>query len=260
MYVDEPEGDINTPEEDSTLEHPTEGTDTPKTSSEEDSDQTTEHPGTEEGDETSVDWQKRYRDLQAETVRVQQEVAEFKKGSQTQATQQDWKKYQEERQKRLDVGTYMEQFKENPSEGLNQWARAREGELTRSVQGMIGGIGNQTQLNTYRLMKILSEIAPEVVEKHLEKEKAMKKVLDEVPALYNFPNYLEQAEKMALAGMKGKDLKEMQKDMEKKIKKSMEQKSGVSIPTTKAPGKGTKTKEERYKDYVIGKGRRSTIL
>ena len=125
---------------------------------------------------------------------------------------------------------------------------------------MVAPIHTQTQFTVWRMMKMLKEVAPEVVEKHVQKEEKMKKVLKDVPALMNFPDYLDQAEKMVLAGMKGKDLKDIQKDMEKKIRKSMEQKTGVSIPTTKAPAKGTKTKEERYKDYVVGKGRRSTIL
>lgn len=214
----------------------------------------------EETEETSVNWQKRYQDLQAETTRLQQKVAEVDKTKQQQTTQQDWQKYQEERNKRLDVGSYMEKFKENPAQGLNEWAKAREAEMSRSLHGMVGPITSQTQLTGWRLMKILNEVAPEVVEKHLEKEKAIKKVLNEVPALYNYPDYLDQAEKMVLAGAKGKDLKKMQTDIEKKVKKSMEQRSGTSIPATKAPGGAAKTKEERYKDYIVGKGRRSTIL
>jgi len=252
---------LNTPTEDSTenVEHPEVGPQESEDATQTQDSEETEHPeGSEK--ETEVDWKKRHHDQQAELTRLQQRVAEFDRATQATQTQQDWQKHEQERQKRLDVGTYTEKYQDKPEQALNEWADVREQELVRGVQSMVAPVHQQTQFTVWRMMKILNEVAPEVVEKHLQKEEKIKQVLKDVPALMNFPDYLDQAEKMALAGMKGKDLKDMQKDIEKKVKKSMEQKSGVSIPTTKAPTKGTKTKEERYKDYIVGKGRRSTIL
>jgi len=250
---------LNTPTEDSgDTEHPGVGTQESEVS--EETTPTEEHGEAGEGEETSIDWEKRFKDAQSELTKVQQRVAEIEKTRTAGDQQKDWQKVEEERQKRLDVGAYMERYKENPAQGLNEWMNAQKQDFNQGVYNMVGPINSHVQLNAWRVMKMLKEIAPEVVEKHLQTEEAMKKVLNEVPALINFPDYLDQAEKMVRTKTGSKDLKKLEKELEQKIRKSIDQQSGKSIPATKAPSKQSRTKEERYKDYVIGKGRRSTIL
>jgi len=220
-----------------------------------------EHAEGEE-DETSKDesWKQRYTDLQGQMTKVSQELSEVKKGQEQKLQSEDRKKFEEESKKKLDVGTYMEQYKDNPTQGLNEWANAREQNTMRSVYSMIGPATSQSQLTLWRTMKILKEIAPELVEKHLEKEKAIKKVLNDVPALYNYPDYLDQAEKMVLSKVSGKDLKQLEQKLEKDIKKSIEQQTGKSIPASKAPLKDKSTKESRYKGYIMKHSKRRMVL
>jgi len=214
------------------------------------------------GDES---WKQRYFDLQGQMTKVSQELSEVKKGQEQRLQSEDRKKFEEESKKKLDAGTYIERYKDNPTQGLNEWANAREQSTMksvymRSVYSMIGPATSQSQLTLWRTMKILQELAPEIVEKHLEKEKAIKKVLNDVPALYNYPNYLDQAEKMVLSKVSGKDLKQLEQKLEKDIKKSIEQQTGKSIPATKAPLKDKSTKEGRYKDYIMKHSKRRTVL
>lgn len=261
--MEERTDELNTPasQDSGDTEYPGGGT--------EEAEDKTSTEGTPEGehaegreDETSVDWKKRYQDIQTELTKLQQWKVGMEKEKTGRMTQEEARKFEEESKKRLDVGTYLEQFKENPHQGLNEWASAREQSTMQSVYSTIGPIASQTQLTQWRLMKILQEIAPEVMEKHLEKEKAMKKVLGDVPALYNFPNYLDQAEKMALSNVSQKDLKQLEQKLEKDVRKSIEQQTGKSIPASKAPLKEKKelTKEEAWKERAIELGKRSTKL
>jgi len=211
-------------------------------------------------EEPSIDWEKRYKDLQSETTQLQQRVAEIDKSKTVAEKMQEMKRFEEESKKQLDVGSYIEKYKDKPSEGLNAWMDAREQYNMRNVYNMVRPLTVQTQLTQWRLAKILQEIAPEVVEKHLEKEKAIKKVLEEVPALYNYADYLDQAEKMALAKMSGKDLKQMEQKLEKDIRKSIDQQSGKSIPATKAPPKEKLSREEQYRRQIWEKGQLRTKL
>lgn len=225
------------------------------------------HPETE-SEEKEVNWEKRYRDLQADRDKLKERVSEFDKGETEKLKQQDYQKYQEEQQKRLDFGTYMEQFKDSEGkpqvrESLNAWMQAREDNITRNMYGMVKPATEQMQYLGWSLTKMLKKIAPEAVEEQMELEKKMKGVFEEMPSLRYTPDSLKLAEQIIFSKMSKKDREKMEKDLTKQIKKSVEQKQGVSIPSSKTPPKkdaSNVSKEDAYKEYIVGSGRPTTKL
>lgn len=241
---------------------PNQETDEKQTSEETQTSNETETPGAEAEEKEEIDWQKRAKDTQAELTRTKQQVADFGKTEIERTREQDFQKYQQEQKKRLDVGTYMSQYKDNPSEGLNAWMQVREDNISQNMSRMIGPVSSQTQYLQWSLSKILKKIAPEAVEEQLELEKKIKGLYEEMPALKSAPDSLNMAEQIIFSKMGKKDRETMQKDLTKQIKKTIEQKQGVSISPSKAPPaqSGPTTKEGKYKAYLMGKGQHSTVL
>jgi len=215
--------------------------------------------------EESVDWKKRYTDLQADRDRLQQRLGDSSRTEMQKTREQNLYKNREEEKKRLDVGTYMEKHKKpdgtvDVAGGLNAWAQAREDSSSRNLDSKLGPITSQTQYLAWSTAKILKQIAPDIMEKQMQHEKEIKKVLQEVPALRQFPNRLDQAEKIVLSKMSEKDRNSMQKDLTKQIKKSVQQQQGISIPSSKAPTKKDKTWADAYHQQIIEAGRQKTVL
>ena len=244
---------------DEVVNSPNQETDEKQTSEETQTSEKTETPESEA--EEKVNWEKRYQDTKSELTKTQQRVIDFGKTETERTRAQDYQKFQEEQKKRLDVGTYMSQYKDNPTEGLNAWMQAREDNINQRVHGMLGPVSSQTQYLQWSVAKILKKIAPEVVEEQMKLEKKIKGLYEEMPALINAPDSLNMAEQIIFSKMGKKEKEAMQKDLTKQIKKSVQQQQGVSISPTKAPTKsGPTTKEDKYKAYLLGKGQHSTVL
>jgi len=242
---------------DSIVNSPTQETDAEQTSEKTQTSET-ETPESEVAEE--INWQKRYQDTQAELTKTKQLVSQFDKTEMQKLKEQDFQKYQEEQKKRLDVGTYMSQYKDNPSKGLNAWMKAREDNISQNVYKMLGPTASQTQYLSWSLSKILKKIAPEIVEEQMNLEKKIKGLYEEMPALRNTPDSMNLAEQIILSKMSKKDRDIMQKDLTKQIKKSVQQQQGVSISPSKAPTKQNVSKENAYKEYIISAGRKTTKL
>jgi|TARA_Y100000310_G_scaffold292578_1_gene321440 hypothetical protein len=213
------------------------------------------------GDEN---WKNRYGDLRDDHRRLQERVKELEGGRQQEQQQErqqfDRKKFEEEQQKRLDVSTYMETYKENPAQGLNEWARARDEASNRTLWGAVNPLNAQLQFTAWSIAKMMEDVAPDKWNQQKTLVSAMDKVLREMPALYQHQNYLEQAEKMARMQMQGKDLSSYKKQVEQETRQAIEQQTGKTVPVTKAPPKQTKSPEQNYLDQIAAVGKRRTKL
>ena len=249
---------------DPTVNSPAKETDAEQSSEEtQTSEETKETPESEA--EEQIDWQKRAKDTQAELTKTKQQIADFGKTESERTKAQDFQKYQDEQKKRLDIGTYMIQYK-NPdgtpdvAGGLNAWMQAREDSINQKVQGMVGPVSNQTQYLQWSTRKMLKEINPQAYEKQMNLEKKIKGLYEEMPALKNAPNSITLAEQIILSKTSKKDRDTLVKDAIKQGKKSAQQEQGVSISPSKAPTKKVTTAAEDYHRSIIEAGRQKTVL
>jgi len=215
--------------------------------------------------EENVNWEERAKYFQAEKDRLQQQIKDFGKTEIDRARQQDYQKFQEEQKQRLNVGTYMTQYK-NPdgtpdvAGGLNAWMQAREDNINQRVQGMIGPVSNQTQYLQWSLSRMLKKIDPEGYKEQMNLEKKIKGLYDEMPALRTVPNSITLAEQIILSKASKKDRDTLVKDAIKQGKKSAQQEQGVSISPSKAPTKKQLSAAETWHQQIIESGRQKTVL
>jgi len=251
---------------DATVNSPAQETDAEQTSEETQTSEKSEKTEIPESEaEEKIDWQKRYLDTQTELTKTKQQIADFGKTEAQRTTAQDYQKFQEEQKKRLDVGTYMTQYKNQDGSpdvagGLNAWMQAREDNISQTMHRMLGPVSSQSQYLQWSVSKILKKVAPEVVKEQMELEKKIKGLYEEMPALINAPDSLNMAEQIIFSKMGKKDKEKMQKDLTKQIKKSVEQQQGVSISPSKAPTKKQLSAAEAWHQKIIESGRQKTVL
>jgi hypothetical protein len=232
---------LNTSEEDSPEgEHPAEETETegpPKEGTPEEE----EHPSPKEEEEKA---EKRYTDLQAKFTQQAQELAQLKQRF-SQREEEVPRPSPEDIEKKeiAELGQIMEQYKDNPAQGLVSWVRKREQGTNFRMQAALSSVYAQLRYLGWRQKQLAEGITLDDLQK---KEIKMREVLQKNPAIEQFPNALEQAEALVVGA---KDINQVKKEILKAEEQKRKQREGHTVGASKSKAKGKKSVAQRASEF-----------